>query len=109
MVSLKLALGALMSATLAVAHMELIWPLPLHSRYNPNTPNELIGEWTFRDQRWGHLPPVPTWDLVEADRRILTFVTWLLTRDRVLHEESLGFRRYLPLQGQSYSWPLPFI
>ena len=28
----------------ALAHMEMSWPYPLHSKFNPDTPEEIKGE-----------------------------------------------------------------
>jgi len=45
MVSIKFILGAAVSATLASAHMELLWPPALRSKYNSLTPEPSIGEY----------------------------------------------------------------
>jgi len=47
MVSIKFILGAAVSATLASAHMELLWPPALRSKYNSLTPEPSIGEYLF--------------------------------------------------------------
>ena len=44
MVSINYILGAAVSATLVSAHMELLWPAPLRSKYNSLTPQVDIGE-----------------------------------------------------------------
>jgi hypothetical protein len=52
MVSIKFILGAAVSATFASAHMELLWPPALRSKYNSLTPETSIGKYSFYSYAW---------------------------------------------------------
>jgi hypothetical protein len=85
MVSIKFILGAAVSATFASAHMELLWPPALRSKYNSLTPETSIGEYSSftrldLDQFLG----------AEDGRVLIT---------RLLDELPLDRRWYLSLQG----------
>ena len=85
---MKFIVGAAVSATLASAHMELLWPPALRSKYNSLTPEPSIGEYSLLFLL-AHL------DLEETrraeDERVLIA--------RLLDELSFDRRWYLPLQG----------
>jgi hypothetical protein len=80
MVSIKFILGAAVSATFASAHMELLWPPALRSKYNSLTPETSIGEYSFYSHAW-------TW----FDGRVLI--------TRLLDELSFDRRWDISLQG----------
>jgi len=85
MVSIKFILGAAVSATLASAHMELLWPPALRSKYNSLTPETSIGECSsFARLDLGQFSGA------EDGRVLMT---------RLLDELSFDRRWYISLQG----------
>jgi len=85
MVSINFILGAAVSATFASAHMELLWPPALRSKYNSLTPETSIGEYSS-------FARLDLWTILGADNgRVLNF--------RLLDELSFDRRWDISLQG----------